>query len=652
MPYPLALPVALSAIQALVKFRGRLDTILSLNETTSGLPFALPPTPAHHGPHIDPMMAFFSDEKNTAIITLRGLEADWRSLQPDPRAGHVQLALSKLMQAYYEANEITPLMLGPTDDEKRQQASKGPSKEMRLAYYVVESDRLSRNHAVTRVLLATADTLLEFGAENAHLFVSNPRTRSVIESLLTEFAVKHNWDDDSGAHIFKLLLGSTVIAALENPGMLPEKPAVQVLFAALSELRTQEGDDFVATLVTKAGFRSFVSSCLLLSAEQPGLLPETPVLKNALQAMLSAAGKDLSGLLDRPGALAGILEAGVAAAAEAALPIIDKTYGKDPLLAVVLKGTLASVQQSAANNGFFASLIDGKFLASLYRTSLQSVAANPEALADQADVAAHVAKLISACAGELARINTQHGLSAATLRPLAARALEVLAQEPEFTRGHGEFAAKVMGAALASTARAVRAGFTSDDLKDIAESIVQTAAGNIGLIKIDTRFQPVVAAFAQTLSSTELSTLANARGRKALFVGSLQVLVNNPQTWAKFEAKNLVNPIISATIKSLVTHAPGMHSGQSLSACYHEILEAVARQGRMIIEDKVGVPKLQKLLELALDRAEQAMGDSLDAKSLPSFMKEVVTRFLNSPIDLNQQPQLAQWLDQRIAAVA
>ena len=45
MPLPIATPVAISAIKALLRFRNQVDTILSLNEASAGLPFALPPAP-------------------------------------------------------------------------------------------------------------------------------------------------------------------------------------------------------------------------------------------------------------------------------------------------------------------------------------------------------------------------------------------------------------------------------------------------------------------------------------------------------------------------------------------------------------------------------------------------------------------------------
>ena len=84
MPFPLAIPVAISAIKALVKFRGRLDTILSLSETATGLPFVLPPAPTFNAPYIDAMAAFFGGELGQGILVIRGKQAqdDWAAVKP------------------------------------------------------------------------------------------------------------------------------------------------------------------------------------------------------------------------------------------------------------------------------------------------------------------------------------------------------------------------------------------------------------------------------------------------------------------------------------------------------------------------------------------------------------------------------------------
>lgn len=652
MPFTLALPVALSAIQSLIKFRGRLDTILSLNQTTVGLPFALPPVPANDGPHIDPMRAFFGTETGRDILIIRGLETDWAALSPDPRAGSVQASLGRLLKAYYESCDIRPESLGPNEETNRAFVAKGPSKELRLAYYVVESDRLSRNPAVTRVLLAAADTLLEFGADNAGLFVANPRTRALVESLLTEFAVKRDWDDAGGAQIFKTLLGSAAVAALENPGAVPDKPVLKVLFRALGDVQQSLGADFVAQLVTREGFQALISRCLVRSADEPSLLPDTPVLQEALGAMLREAGENLDSLLGDPGALAGVLEAGLSAAATAAIPLVDRKVAGEPLLAVVLKSTLDRTQKAAAANQLFGRIADGGFFAALYAATLQGVAANPAALASLAKLDAHVAKLIATLAGELAAIAPGRTPSTETLRALAVRALEVVAQEPEFLGAQSEFAAKVIGAALASAAQALTSGFTRDDLVAITETVVRTAATNLNLVELDDRLRGVLAALGQTLADEGLARVTTAAGRKALFVAGLEALAINPRVWRGLAEKDLVQPLVLGVIRAFATNPVGLLSGPALVPAFAATLVAAAQRGRALLDKRTTPDALGNVLTAALATAEKAIGDSIDGKTLPEYLRRVVLAFLATPFDPAAQSALDDWLLQKLPVAA
>lgn len=645
MPLPLALPVALSAIQALIKFRGRLDTILALNETTTGLPFALPPVPTDDAPHVEPMLAFFQNATGRGILAIRGLETDWRLVEPAPFAGGAQAALGRLLRAYYEAADVLPRMLGPDAEANRRRAAKGPGAELRLAYYVVESDRLSRNPAVTRVLLAAADTLLEFGAAHAGLFTANPRTRAVLESLLTEFAVKQEWDDAGGAGVFRKLLGAAVAAALENPGALPDRPAVHALVGALAEVQAAHGADFAARLVTREGFQALVGRLLVRSADDPALLPGTPVLREALAAMLREAGTHLDGLLAQPGALAGVLEQGVAAATAAAVPLVDQKIAGQPLLAAALKATLGATQSAAAQHALFGAVADGAFVSTLYRAVLGSVAAQPAALASAAGLSTHAAALISALAGELAR----SPLTPALTRALAARALETLAAEPGWLGARGDFSAKLIGTALAAAAPAVRAGFTAADLAAIADDVVRAALAHPALAGLDDRLRPVVLALAQTLSAPDLARVATPAGRRALFAAALDALTANPEIWARLAEKKLAAPLAEAVLRALAADPTRLLSGPALTAALQQILEAAALRGLALLEARVVPAALGRVIESALAFAAAAAGAGIDARTLPAFLRRVIADFLAAPIDLADAAALAAWLKPRLS---
>ena len=652
MAFALALPVALSAIQSLIKFRGRLDTILSVNETTAGLPFNLPTPPKDHAMHVDPMVAFFRREIGQNILTMRGLTRHWEAVLPDRYADHAQRDLTILLNAYYEACDIVPRTVGPAGDEDRFRAAKGPSKEMRLAYYIVESDRLSRNPAVTRVLLAAADTLLGLGASNAGFFVSNPRTRALLESLLTEFAVKREWDDESEGHIFKLLLGSAAVAALEVRSAWPDKPVLNVLFAALADLRETESTDFVARLLTREGVQSLISRCLVQSADHPALLHDRPLLRQSLVALLRTAGSNLDGLLSQPKALAAVLEAGIGAAAAAGIPLVDQRIADQPLLAAVLKTALNETQRAAGEHTWFQTLADGPFFASLYSIVLRSVASDPAALAKQAGLDAHVTTFISGCVSELASAQRQKSLSPDTLRMVAIRALDQLAVHPEMLGARNIAAKRMLGAVLLAVTHATRNGFNTADLLEITDTVVSTAANNLSLLDLNDRLPAIVSALAYSLDDARLASFTTPAGRKAVFFAGLDALATNPKTWGKLAAKDLAEPLVTAIIRALAVNAGGLLSGPALVPAFQQTLEAAARRGRAFFDARTTPGALEVVLTSALQAADAAVGESIDGKTLPVFLQRVVLGFLASPFDLTVQRTVDEWIEHQLLAVA
>lgn len=649
MPFTLSLPVALSAIRSLVKFRDRVDTILSLSKAADPLPFLLPPAPVDHGPHLQAMLAFFRSPAGRDVLILRGLEPVWSAFAPNPPAANAN-DLDTLCRAYYEIHDIAPKILGP--DLDRHRLARGSTKEAQLAFYVVESDRLSRNPAVSRVLLAAADTLLEFGAAHANLFVADPRTRSLVESLLREFAENRDWDDAGAGLIFKTLLGSTALAALQNPQQLPDSPIAKVLFAALHDVERELGADFAAKLITRDGFQSLLSRFLVQAADHPALLPGKPLLQESLAAMLKTAGQNLDSLLLRqPGAVENLLHAGIAAAASSAAPLLDRKLGDRPLLAAVLASLLDSTQKAANKNQLLADIADGDFLATLYKTALQSVADHPAALASAAKLDAHVAQLVSSCAAGFATAGLAQALAPATRRAVAIRTLETLATEPAFLSRHDDFTARVISSALAASAAAAKDGLSAQDLSAIAEHVARTAAGNLALLEMDDRLRPTVEALAQTFSAAGLSAIATPVGRRAMFYAGLEALAANPKIWDDFAARDLAQPLVRGIVQALSTNPSRLLSGPALIPAFQETLEAAARRGRVFVDKQTTPDAFQAVLVAALAAAEDAIGESIDAKTLPLYLRRVTLAFLAAPFD-PAKPELAALLQQHLPAAA
>ena len=435
MALPITAPLAMSAIKALIRFRYRVDTILALSIADEGLPFRLPRPPADHEAHLPDMLRFFKTDQGRIALALNDLDQTFEEIKTAYETDSAYPAgANECYTLYYETAQVEPQRWAPGADDARlhKPASTSPSADMRLAYYLVESDRLSRNPALTRILLTTADTLLEVLGENADAFISNPKIAPVVKDLLNEFAIKHDFDDDSLEHIYQRLLNSLAIAVLENPGIVPNQPLLQALFGALNEVRGQLDDEFVARLITEDGFQSLLGAFLRQVADDPSFITAHALLKDILSATLKSAGENFPELVEGdPDAIFGVLEAGLAAGSANVSTLLQRELSGHPLLTAVFKDMAAKINELAAQNLFVKELISGDIFAGLYRTVLESIAANPSALATEAKVKPFAAELITTFAGTLSAVKLKNALTEATFRELVGDSLSVLSHYPE-----------------------------------------------------------------------------------------------------------------------------------------------------------------------------------------------------------------------------
>jgi hypothetical protein len=276
------------------------------------------------------------------------------------------------------------------------------------------------------------------------------------------------------------------------------------------------------------------------------------------------------------------------------------------------------------------------------------VSNNPEALAKQTGLDAHVAALVSGCFAELSNKALGKNLPAVTLRALAVRALDTLAAQPELLGTRSEFANRIIGTALLSSAQASRNGFRTEDLLEITQAVVQTAAANLSLVDLDDQLRPVVAAFGQTLSDQGLSRVTTTAGRKAMFFAALNALAINPKIWGAFAEKDLIAPLVTGVVRALSTPAGSLLSGPALVPAFQQTLEAAARRGRAFTDTKTTPAALETVLVAALQAAEGAIGESIDGKSLPEFLRSVVLAFLAAPFDVSAQKIVDAWIDEQL----
>lgn len=639
---PLALPVAMSAIKALVKFRGRVDDILATRAATADLPYLLPPAPANDAPHIENMRRFFRSDAGRLVLELDAKTAMFENYDADPD-GPVQGDRMRLCKLYYQAVDVQPDPIGPGEPTP----DRGPSSDERLAYYLVSSHRLSRNPALTRILLATADTLLEVAGENAGLFVSNPRLRPIVETLLQEFAGKVDFDDSAAQDIFKQLIAAAVTSAVENAGGISEHPAFSALVGALAEAQKEAGADFVTGLLTGDGFLKLSGLFLTHVADHPEFVTKHPVAQEAFGAMLKEAGKNLPRLKSDPAALLGALQAGLVVGSAHAPELLGPQVAGKPLLAELLVVVSEKVTQLGNHNLLFQETAKGEIFGAIYDTVLRAVVLDAARLLDPATMKPWVADLVAGSVEIVGRQGLKALTSTETLEELGVRALGTLAKHPELLVKDHRAASKILGDVLEAAAASLKDGFTVDDLVQIGDRAVRLAAEQGAFRKLPEVPKELLAA----LSAVDLKDLLSAEGRKAVLLGGLDAVARNPKTWEALRAGDLLRPLAEALLDGLRADPSGLLSGPTLTDAASRVLVVVARRGQIVVDKKVKPEVLKEFLAEALALAEDELGYGLDAETLPSFVEGMLERFLRAPFKVAEVAKMKKLLAATLKAL-
>ncbi len=643
MALPITAPLAISAIKALIRYRYRVDTILALSTVEEGLPFRLPKPPTDHMAHLTDMLGFFESDQGRIILALNDLTRTFKEIKTAVKTDSaIPGEISNCYALYFEAAEVKPKRWAPdaNDAEWRKSASTGPSEEMRLAYYVVESDRLSRNTALTRILLTTADILLEVLGENAGTFISNPRIASVVEDLLGEFAINHDFDDDSLQQIYKQLLNSLAIAVLENPGIVPNKPLLQALFGALNEVRGQLGNEFVARLITEDGFQALMAAFLRQVADDPSFISADAIVKDILSATLRELGNNFPELVQGdPEAVFGVLEAGLAVGAAHVDTLLHRKLNGHPLLTVVFADMANKINELASQNLFIKELASGSIFAGFYRTILESIAANPAALATEANIKPFTTELIATFAGTLAAVKLKDTLTNETFRELVQDSLTVLSHYPELVVRDNRFAAPLVQAVFEAAAPLVKDGFSKKDIIIVLDAACRTANDNLALLEIEDRLGTILSSVSGVLVKDSLKRLLTVQGRKDALLAALQAVAVNPTIWGEFAAKDMVQPLVVGLLEGIEKDPTHLLAGPVLVESLRRSLTAVARRGNLFINGTMEPGVTQALMNLALDSARAEIGNSIDGETLPLFLERIMLAFFKKPFDIDTADQ-------------
>jgi hypothetical protein len=630
MSLAVGIPIAISAIQALLKYRGRVDQILALKEASESLPFSLPPAPFDFNEHKDELFEFFENDQGALVLELHGRVADFERFKADPSSSDNFALRMEFLQMFYEASDTAPVFLGPQSEARSVRASS----EMRLSYYVVASHRLSRNPALTRILLATADTLLEVAGANAGLFISNPKTQAIVSTLISEFAVKHDFDDDSAEMILKSLLRSAVVAAMENQESISEEPALVALFGALSDMREEFGDEFVAQIITKKGFQTLVGKYISEVADEPSFLIEDGPFKEILSATLKDLGDNFEFIFDDQKALFGVLEVALTSAAGQANEILQKDIKGKPLLSAVLGAVLSNIEKRGQQDQLFKSCANGEIVTGIFQASMSAIAANPKLLVNAEKIDTLSANLVAGLADILSHKELSQVVSKQTLRDIASRLFMVLAENSTAWAGNNEFATKLVTSLLKAASSAIEDGLSTEDIADLIDVAIWTATENLALVKVNVQLEGILEAVGGQLSKQSVRVLLNPTSRKDVILSSLETVALNPKVWSKFADADLVQPLVAAIFQGLATDSTALLTGSVMVEGLRSVLTAAALCGQKFIDKEIDAKALQKLLTLGLRKVNQEVGRAIDGETIPQYLERLLSYFLKDPFEL------------------
>ncbi len=668
MPFPVVfIPVAISAVRSLIRYRVRVDQILAVKKTSDALPFTLPPLPKVDFEHTSVMAKYFKSEQGQLLLdtaNMSGAFADFESGRPR----RTMKKTTDLLKLYYRTTGGRP-----KSPASRTDLGLNPNAEKALAYYMVDSYRLSTHSATTGILLATADILMEFAGDNAAVFISNPKTASIVTTLLREFAARHDFNEQSLDSVFKKLLGSAVIAALDNKESLPDHPALLVLYSALGDVRQKmgkDGDDFIAKIISAGGFQTVVSSYLATTARDPAFLemlanlsgtkqldePKRKLVREVFGATLITLGKDFQNILEDPVKLTGVLEAAITTAAANANGVIRVLGDEKPLLSVVLDAVAGRV---ASRKDLFDSMGSGELLGAMYKASLEAIAVNPKTIVTQLDVNKTVEMIVAGVAEELSRNSlktTLEGLKNEKGLPLVSqlvsRGIQVLGDNPQVLVGNNAFGNAILGSVLEAGADLIRDGLEVDDLMMVAQVGIKSAASNLEFAKMDDPLRTLLLTVGKSVSTGDVKAkLATTENRRDALLLLLQAVASNPKVWGEFSQRDMAQPLVTGILDGLTKDPTNLLTGPLMVEAFRQSLRGISRRGTLFLQQENVSREVEAVLAKTLEAADQEIGRSMTSEDIPEFLSRVLFTFLKDSLTLTTATGREKFEEARARAI-
>lgn len=673
MAFPVALiPASVSAVRGLIVLRGKIDAVLSASRANADIPLLLPPVTEdriRNEADLDRCVQIFgADTPERQILLARGFSADLQrfgSLEgasADPEAEERRILHLRLLKLLYEIEDAREGLAA------RPWLSHADPKSAGLDYFLVASYQSADRPPAVQVLLAVAETLVEFAGENAALFVSRTATGSLVATLLREFAARSDLGTDGAGRLIRILLGSAAVAATDNAGALPQHPALGLLLASLGRVRTEMGEDFVLGIATHSGFQAVVADWLTNAPGDPALTrlvaqiarldatgydpndpdtlpPELQPAYGALAATLQVIGNELgtAQAFSEPEAFRRVFDAALHGLATHSTALLNARVGERPALAAVLQAVL---DQIADSPGPGRALASGEMAAAIYSAALGALATTPDLDGDGA--VGLVEQLGAALADELSRAGPAGVLDTLRRRAgpdlpstLLARLVDVMARNPEALLGEDrDDVAAIVGAVLEGAGPLIADGLDPDELVELADIALQSAAAKLPATGMPDALRATLGAAAGAIASSGASSgglggLLTSGGRREVLRLTVRSVSQNPAIWARLSERRLAGPLMEGLTAGLAAADAARPLAPQLAAISGEMLASLVRHAlRLADTTDPAAPedelrrRAAELARAALEETFALLGRGLAGEELTVVVGRLLDRML------------------------
>jgi hypothetical protein len=621
-----ALGTVISLARGIVKLAGRLDVLMAERAGVEG-PLVIP----------TPVMTFPKVALLQQVTALEKYLNETAEVVPDP-LGTQRTALTAAVAGRTDEVDTFFLQIFP---ERAGTAIVDPDQDfikalrvrlpdldldnpdIRLAAFYLTAGKDARGIGyVTRTALLVADVVAEFGVEHASQFISHQPTRDLVASIVGRFAKPELESFTEWGPLLRHALASALEGLVENKaaieGSVPWLDAVLSAVAAAQE-DPAGGTDFVTGLVNGKGYQLLFSKGLLLAAER--LAPEgagpykdiaADVLRGAAPLVKAHSASFRTFFNDNWGEL---LRAGLNSVDKHGPVLLE---GEKPLLRDV---TLALVKELAEQPDL--TRLSRETVFNLTDAAIGVAAKNPKLLTGDS-AKPWVKEFIAAALKAVGDQGVRKILGSEGVEQVLLKALGVLREHPELLVDKPGARIELVGSVLKAVSAA--GGLDARTLGTAAVTgILERLASNPNLAR--TRYPEIVSALASDLAKhVAAKTLTGVQASDVLH-SAAEAILRNPALFEKLEGK-VATAVVSGVVKGAGTAKTSLVAGATLVAVLDEVLQAVARRGRPLLDKATDgealAAKLTATIKAGLERAEADLGRGLDGSDLPRVLAALV----------------------------